>query len=143
MKTSPKPSRLSIENRITPRFCRFVARENRRGMTNARIAKLSGLTRSQVVWISTRDVWNDITIGQKCAFMDACGVLPHNQWQHVAYFKRTVKQSKRPFGKLWTYTSSRFRRSLLGLPTAGRKPRAGAHDRPKVTASTSASGASK
>lgn len=82
-------------NRITPRFCRLVARKKngRAAMTNKDIAAVSGLSVCTVRRLYTVNSWNSFTAETIHRFAVACGVDLRRPGRSAVKFFRSNKLS--------------------------------------------------
>jgi hypothetical protein len=82
-----------------PIVCRLMARDLRamgnrqRPLTDKEIARRSGLTEPEVVFISAQHTWEEISVGKMMAFTRGCGIdfdNPRVIDQHRRYLTRRL-----------------------------------------------------
>lgn len=85
-----KPSWLAQLNRITPEFCRMVARKKNghAPMSNSDIAKVSGLARSTINKLGHMKTWNRVTAATIQRYSLACGVDLSRPGETIKFFRR-------------------------------------------------------
>jgi hypothetical protein len=98
-RTSPD-TLLELADQLPPNICRLIARENKRGMTNGRIAELAGMTEHRVAMLSMRKTWKGLAIEDIDAFRRGCGITVRNAAYQLRFMARSYAKSKRPLRHL-------------------------------------------
>ena len=82
-------------NRIPPKRCRAVARQNGHAISNESLAAICGFSKGRIVTISHMTKWDGLTLEDATKFAKACGLrlecLKTDFYHKIRRMKKVVK----------------------------------------------------
>lgn len=106
---------LELADQLPPNICRLIARDCKKGLTNAQIAERAGMTEQRVAYISTRKTWAGLSIEDIDSFRKGCGITVRNAAYQLRYMTRSYASSKRPLRHLEDNTIGKKLRKKIAL----------------------------